>query len=74
MRKMMGALFVLGGGLLVIYGLGASDMFFSQVSRLTSGPPMDKSMWFVVGGAFAVLVGLSMAMMRGGHQPPKTQH
>ena len=37
MRKFMGAMIVLAGGLLVIYGLGASDMFFRRYPSCRQG-------------------------------------
>ncbi len=73
MRAFMGLMIVMAGVLLMIYGLNASDSFYSQVSRLFSGATTDTSIWLMVGGVFAVLVGLAVATTRGGHHHHKTQ-
>jgi len=73
MRAMMGLLIVTMGVILLLYGLDASDSFFSNVSRLFSGAPTDKSIWLMVGGVLAVLVGLGVASTRGGHHHQKMQ-
>ena len=67
MRAIMGLMIVMAGVLLMIYGLNASDSFYSQVSRLFSGEPTDKSIWLMVGGVFAVVVGLAVASTKGHH-------
>lgn len=46
------------GVVLVIYGLNASDSFGSDVSRAVTGAPTDKTIWLLVGGILAGVVGL----------------
>jgi len=67
MRFMMGGLIVLLGVLLLVYGLDASDSLYSKISRLFTGSPTDKSLWLLIGGVLALVVGLSMASSRGHH-------
>ena len=50
------------GIVLLIFGFNASHSFASDVSRFFSGNPTDKSMWLLIGGAVAVVVGLLVAI------------
>lgn len=51
------ALFVVGVVLLVL-GFNASQSASSEISRAFTGNPADKSIWFLVGGAVAAILGL----------------
>jgi zinc transporter ZupT len=56
---------VLAGGIvLVIYGVSASESFSSDVSRFFSGSPTDKTIWLLVAGIVAVIIGLT-GLLRG---------
>jgi hypothetical protein len=57
------ALFTVGI-ILIIFGINASQSFGSDVSRLFTGSPTDKTIWFLVGGAAALVVGLVMLFQR----------
>lgn len=52
------------GIVLVIYGVSASDSFSSDVSRFFTGSPTDKTMWLMIGGVVAVIIG-SAGLFRG---------
>jgi len=54
---------ILGIGIvLLIFGFNASHSFGSDVSRVFTGNPTDRSIWLLVGGAAAVIVGLVMSI------------
>ena len=55
------AVFAVGIALL-IFGFNASHSFGSDVSRFFTGNPTDKSIWLLIGGAAAVIVGLFIAI------------
>jgi len=59
------ALLVVGIGLLV-YGFNASDSVSSGVSRAFTGSPTNKTMWLLLGGAAAVIVGGVLSLGRSG--------
>lgn len=62
MNNIMGlAVFALGIVLLV-FGFNASQSLSSDISRAFTGNPTDRSMWLIVGGAIAVVVGLLVAI------------
>jgi Protein of unknown function (DUF3185) len=50
------ALFV-GGLVLIVYGMQASDSVGSGVSRFFTGSPTDKTMWLLIGGIVAAALG-----------------
>jgi hypothetical protein len=57
MNKGIGiALLVVGIGLMG-YGLNAPDSVGSEVSRVVTGTPTDESMWLLLGGIAATIVG-----------------
>ena len=55
------------GIVLLVFGVNASNSFGSDVHRFFTGNPTDKSIWLLVGGAAAVVVGLVVAL-RGGRK------
>ena len=46
------------GILLIILGVNASNSFSSDVSRFFTGSPTDKTVWLLIGGIVAAVVGL----------------
>jgi hypothetical protein len=65
MNKPVSLGLLVGGIILVIYGISASDSIGSQMSELFTGAPTDKAIWLLIGGAVAAIVGLA-GVMRGG--------
>jgi len=55
------------GIVLVIYGVSASESFSSDVSRFFTGSPTDKTMWLLIGGIVAIIIGLA-GLLRGQHK------
>ncbi len=62
-RPMSFALLIIGG-ILLFYGFQAGDSVGSDVVRAVSGAPTDKTIWLLIGGAFAAVVGL-FGLFRG---------
>jgi len=63
MNKAVSIGLLVGGVLLIAFGYNQSQSFGSEVSRAFTGSPTDKSMWMLIGGAVAVVVGL-VGLMR----------
>ena len=61
------ALLVVGVVLLVL-GVTESDSVSSDFSRLFTGEPTDKAIWFLIGGGLAAIVGLGG--LAGGSKRP----
>jgi hypothetical protein len=62
MNNVVGLAILAIGVVLLIFGFNASHSFGSDVSRFFTGNPTDKSIWLLVGGAAAVIVGLVVAV------------
>ena len=64
MNKPTSLALLIGGIILIIYGVSASNSAGSSVSRVLTGAPTDKTIWLLVGGIAAALIGLA-GMVRG---------
>jgi len=51
------------GIVLLVFGFNESHSFSSDVSRTFTGNPTDRSMWLIIGGAVAVILGLAFGVM-----------
>jgi hypothetical protein len=58
MNKAISLALLAGGIVLIVWGLNASDSVSSSFSRFFTGSPTDKSMWLLIGGVVASVVGL----------------
>ncbi len=58
MNKLVSLALLIGGIILLVLGVQASDSIGSDFSRVFTGAPTDKAIWLVVGGAVAAIVGL----------------
>jgi uncharacterized membrane protein YidH (DUF202 family) len=47
-----------GGILLLIFGINAYDSTSSDISRFFTGSATDKSIWMLIGGVVAIVLGL----------------
>ena len=64
MNKAVSLAILAGGILLLIYGVSASKSFSSDISRFFTGSPTDKTIWMLVGGVVAIIIGL-VGLLRG---------
>ena len=64
MNKPVSLALLVGGIVLIVFGISAADSFSSDVSRFFTGSPTDKAMWMLIGGIVAVVVGL-LGTLRG---------
>lgn len=53
-----------GGILLLIFGIDAYNSSSSDISRFFTGSATDKSIWMIVGGVVATVIGLA-GLLRG---------
>lgn len=58
MNRIVSIGLLVGGVVLMFFGIGAMNSFGSDVSRFFTGAPTDKAVWMLVGGIVAVVVGL----------------
>jgi hypothetical protein len=64
MNKIVSLALLIGGVVLMIIGINATNSFGSDVSRFVTGSPTDKAVWMLIGGIVAAGVGL-MGTLRG---------
>lgn len=64
MNKPISLALLIGGIVLIIYGVSASESFGSDVSRFFTGSPTDKTIWLFIGGLVAAGIGAS-GLFRG---------
>lgn len=56
--KLLSIVLLVAGGVLLVWGLNASDSFASEVSEAFDGSPTDKSIWLTAGGGVLAAIGL----------------
>ena len=57
MTKPFSVALLIAGIVLIIYGINASESTSSDFSRLFTGSPTDRTIWFLVGGIAAAGIG-----------------
>jgi hypothetical protein len=66
MNKTIGMALLVVGVALILYGFNASDSVSSNVSRAFIGAPTDKTIWLLLGGSAAVVVGVTVTFRSSG--------
>ena len=64
-RRAMGIALLVGGVILLVFGLNASESFASEVSEVFTGSPTDRSIWMIVLGSVTAAAGLVIAVVPG---------
>jgi len=59
MNKLISIALLVGGVVLIILGVNATNSFSSDVSRFFTGSPTDKAVWMLIGGIIAAVIGLT---------------
>ena len=64
MNRIVYLALLVGGIVLMIYGINATNSFSSDFSRFFTGSPTNKAIWMLIGGVVAAVVGL-VGTLRG---------
>ncbi len=59
MNKIVSLALLVGGVVLIVIGINATNSFSSDVSRFFTGSPTDKAIWMLIGGSIAAVIGLT---------------
>ena len=59
MTKILSLAVLVGGIVLIVVGVNATNSFSSDVSRFFTGSPTDKAIWMLIGGIVAAVLGLA---------------
>jgi len=62
MNKVFSLALLIGGVVLIVLGIKATESFGSDISRFFTGSPTDKAVWMLIGGCVATVVGLGMTL------------
>jgi hypothetical protein len=62
MNRIISLALLVGGLVLLVIGINATNSFSSDVSRFFTGSPTDKAVWMLIGGAVATVVGLALTL------------
>ncbi|HTD65220.1 MAG TPA: DUF3185 family protein [Candidatus Limnocylindria bacterium] len=65
MNKPIAIALLIGGVILLAFGISASTSFSSDLSKFFTGSPTDKAIGMVVGGAVAAVAGLIFTLRSG---------
>lgn len=57
MNKLLSLALLVGGILLIVYGVNASNSIGSDFSRLFTGSPTDKTVWLLLAGIVLAALG-----------------
>ncbi len=58
------------GVVLIVYGINASNSVGSDLSRTFTGAPTNKTLWLLIGGVAAAIVGATLTFT-GSRRLPK---
>lgn len=58
MNKPLSLALLVGGIVLMIFGINATNSFSSDVSRFFTGSPTDKAVWMLIAGIVVAMIGL----------------
>ncbi|HEX5398856.1 MAG TPA: DUF3185 family protein [Verrucomicrobiae bacterium] len=62
MNRIISLALLIGGVVLMIIGINATDSFGSEIPRFFTGSPSDKAIWMFLGGLAAVVAGLVLTL------------
>jgi LPXTG-motif cell wall-anchored protein len=62
MQSAIGIALLVAGVVLIIFGMQASASLGSRLSELFTGAPSDRTIWLLVLGVVAALIGLGMLL------------
>jgi hypothetical protein len=67
MNRFLGLVLLVGGVVLIVLGVNATNSFSSDVSRFFTGSATNKAIWMVIGGTLASILGLALTWHRAKH-------
>lgn len=59
MNRVASLTLLIGGIVLTVIGINATNSFSSDVSKFLTGAPTDKAIWMLIGGIVATIIGLT---------------
>lgn len=66
MNKFIGLALLAAGIVLIVFGIHASNSMGSDISRTFTGTPTNKTLWLLIGGIAAAIVGAALTFTGSG--------
>jgi hypothetical protein len=63
MPSVVGIVLLVAGVVLMVFGMNASTSLGSRLSELFTGAPSDRTLWLLVAGVAAAILGLGMLLV-----------
>jgi hypothetical protein len=67
-QRVLGLVLLVGGLILLVFGLNATDSVADSLKEGVTGRYTDKTMWYLIGGAAAAIGGLAMTFFGPGRK------
>jgi uncharacterized membrane protein HdeD (DUF308 family) len=67
--KVIGIVLLVAGFILVICGLNAANIMGSTLAETLTNVPSPKTLWFLITGVFAAIIGLTLTLSNFGKSP-----
>ncbi|CAM3844082.1 DUF3185 family protein [Rheinheimera salexigens] len=64
MNKIVGLALLVAGIILLYFGYTEYNSFASQATEMVKGSPTDNSIWLLVGGAIAAIIGIGALLKK----------
>ncbi len=64
-QRIIGLVLLIGGIILIVVGVTASRSFADQVSNFFTGHLTETTLWYIIGGIAAAILGLVLLLVRG---------
>ena len=64
-RRIIGIILIAAGGVFIYLGVSASQSFGDRLSSFFTGHPTETTLWYILGGAAAAVLGLVLLLARG---------
>ena len=64
-RRIIGLALIAGGIVLLIFAHNASHSAASDISRVFTGNPTDRTMWYMAGGIVCLVAGVGATLLPG---------
>jgi hypothetical protein len=69
MQSVIGIALLVVGGALIIFGMQAAASLGSRLSELFTGTPSDRTIWLLLAGVVAAILGFGLLLTGRNHMP-----
>lgn len=63
-NKILGIVLLVAGAVLIYFGFNATESPVGEITEAVTGRYSDETMWYLIGGAVAAVVGLVLTLKK----------